>query len=234
MFFFCSTCNSLPPVSFRVRSSLSSASRASLISSTTYLLRKYCFLFPAKRNSGSAPRGCWPLCDFAPVNSPWSRLSSAAFSSCCFRSFLAQSGGSDGECDRQREWWCAEAWEDSLRSSPASLDRPVVRLESFHSTGSRTRALPRHRNILQKRQRPQQRYRKKRSAKRRSSNGGRQQKKLNSETPRDLKTPRTLEPILPAVCGKKPFPLLSFLSQRKTTLFVKFFGLIVFSQAVVH
>ena len=164
MFFFCSTCNSLPPVSFRVRSSLSSASRASLISSTTYLLRKYCFLFPAKRNSGSAPRGCWPLCDFAPVNSPWSRLSSAAFSSCCFRSFLAQSGGSDGECDRQREWWCAEAWEDSPRSSPASLDRPVVRLESFHSTGSRTRALPRHRNILQKRQRPQQRYRKKRSA----------------------------------------------------------------------
>ena len=59
---------------------------------------------------------------------------------------------------------------------------------------------------------------KKRSAKRRSGNGGRQRKQLNSEMPRDLKTPYTLEPILPAVCEKKCFLLLSFLSQRKTTL----------------
>ena len=36
-------------------------------------------------------------------------------------------------------------------------------------------------------------------------NGGRQQKQLNSETPRDLKTPRTLELILPAVCEKNVF-----------------------------
>ena len=70
---------------------------------------------------------CSGLCDFAPVNSPWSRLSSAAFSSCCFRSFLAQSGGSDGERegDHEPEWWCAEAREDSPRSSAASLIRPL-------------------------------------------------------------------------------------------------------------
>ena len=39
-----------------------------------------------------------------------------------------------------------------------------------------------------------------------SGNGRRQQKQLNSETSRDLKTPRTLEPILPAVCEKNVFP----------------------------
>ena len=43
-------------------------------------------------------------------------------------------------------------------------------------------------------------------------------KQLNSEMPRDLKTPYTLEPILQAMCEKKSFLLLSFLSQRKTTL----------------
>ena len=37
----------------------------------------------------------------------------------------------------------------------------------------------------------------------RSGNGGRQQKQLNSETPCDLRDPRTLEHILPAVCKKK-------------------------------
>ena len=36
----------------------------------------------------------------------------------------------------------------------------------------------------------------------RSGSGGRRQKQLNSETPCDLKTPHTLEPILPAVCEK--------------------------------
>ena len=44
-----------------------------------------------------------------------------------------------------------------------------------------------------------------------------EQKQLNSETPLDLKTPCTLEPILPAVCEKNCFPI-SLLSQRKTTL----------------
>ena len=39
----------------------------------------------------------------------------------------------------------------------------------------------------------------------RSGNGGRQQKQLNPETPCDLKTPHTLEPILPAVCEKYVF-----------------------------
>ena len=129
---FRSTSNSLPSVSFRVRSSFSLASGPSSILSTTSLLKKYCFLFAAKRNSGSAARGCWLLCDFAPVNSPWSRLSSAAFYSFCFRSFLAQSGGSDGERegDREREWWCAEAREDLPRSSPASLER-LLRLRLY-------------------------------------------------------------------------------------------------------
>ena len=42
-------------------------------------LIKYCFLFPGKRNLESAARGCWFLCDFVPVNFPWSHLSSAAF-----------------------------------------------------------------------------------------------------------------------------------------------------------
>ena len=39
----------------------------------------------------------------------------------------------------------------------------------------------------------------------RSGNGGRQQKQLNSETPCDLKIPRTLEPLLPVVWQKKVF-----------------------------
>ena len=90
-------------------------------------LRKYCFLFPGKRNLESTAWGCWSLCDFAPVNFPWSHLSSAAFPCCCFRSFLAQSGGLNSVCegDREREWWCAEAWDDSPRSSPASLEWPL-------------------------------------------------------------------------------------------------------------
>ena len=50
-------------------------------------------------------------------------------------------------------------------------------------------------------------------------------KLLNSEMPRDLKTPYTLQPILPAVCEKKCFLLLSFLSQRKTTLSHRYFSL---------
>ena len=91
------------------------------------VLRKYCFLFPGKRNLESTAWGCWSLCDFAPVNFPWSHLSSAAFCCCCFRSFLAQSGGLNSVCegDREREWWCAEAWDDSPRSSPASLEWPL-------------------------------------------------------------------------------------------------------------
>lgn len=44
-----------------------------------------------------------------------------------FQELLAQSGGSDGEreSDHEREWWCAEAREDSPRFSPVSLERPL-------------------------------------------------------------------------------------------------------------
>lgn len=44
-----------------------------------------------------------------------------------FQELLAQYGGSDGEreSDHEREWWCAEAREDSPRFSPVSLERPL-------------------------------------------------------------------------------------------------------------
>ena len=185
-------------------------------------LRKYCFLFPGKRNLESTAWGCWSLCDFAPVNFPWSHLSSAAFPCCCFRSFLAQSGGLNSVCegDREREWWCAEAWDDSPRSSPASLEWPLgLQLYGCNLFTARDLVCDLSFAIeLYNKKNQNKGIIKKRSAKRRSGNGGRQRKQLNSEMPRDLKTPYTLEPILPAVCEKKCFLLLSFLSQRKTTL----------------
>ena len=52
----------------------------------------------------------------------------------------------------------------------------------------------------------------------RPGSGWWQKKQPNSETPCDQKTPRTLDPILPALFEKDCFPLRSFLSQRKTTL----------------
>ena len=43
-------------------------------------------------------------------------------------------------------------------------------------------------------------------------------KQLNSETPRDLKTPQHTRTHTPSRVWEKRFPLLSFLSQRKTTI----------------
>ena len=143
-------------------------------------LRKYCFLFPGKWNLESTARGCWFLCDFAPVNFSWSHLSSAVFPCCCFRSFLAQSGGSNSVREGDREWelWCAEAQDDSPHSSPASLEWPLG-LQLYGCNLFTAQDLVCDLSFAieiynKKRDKPEQRDHKKCSAKRRSGNGRRE------------------------------------------------------------
>ena len=116
------------------------------------VLRKYCFLFPGKRNLESTAWGCWFLCDFAPVNFPWSHLSSAAFPCCCFRSFLAQSGGLNSVLGRSRTRMVVCRGMGRLTAFLSSISwmtvwTTVVWLQSFHSTRSCVRPLLRHRII---------------------------------------------------------------------------------------
>lgn len=62
--------------------------------SATSRLISYCFLLPAKRNSGSGAR-CFVvvLGPFMLANSSWRCLSLALFASCCSKSCFTHSGG---------------------------------------------------------------------------------------------------------------------------------------------